>query len=776
MKLARIFLWVAVVGICGTTPALALELDENPPEPGDWGFRPEESSVPAHNPPGFTWRPVKDAAGYFLQVARDPEFRDLVYEANDLPWSAHCPPQTLEPGAYHWRYAAADAEGNRTPWSRARKFEVSSSAPHIPQPTLAQLLERMPKEHPRLFFRPEEVDELRALASGPLAKRWQALVAEADKLLESPPDLSEPPKYPEGMERGSGEWKEIWWGNRRRMIAVADGAATLAFVYRLGGGEKYAQGARDLLLGLCRWDPNGSTSFAYNDEAAMPALYMASRAYDWVYPALSEADRAAIVAMMRIRGAQTFDKLRANRHLWRPYNSHANRAWHYLGELAMAFQGEIPEADRWLDYAMTIFYTAYPVWGDADGGWHEGVSYWLSYTNRFTWWIEVVRAAFGIDVFERPFYHRTALYPMYVLPPGSEGGGFGDQAERMTSARVANLVAVLAAGARDPHWQWYAEKCGGDLGSGYLGFLFARRARDLEPQIPKDWPTSICFRDTGVAVLNSNLLDGRENVQIQFKSSPVMGTQSHGYNSNNSFLLNLYGQRAFLASGRRDVHGSVHHRDWMWETKSQNGILVNGKGQKKHTFTAKGRITAFQTGPAVDVVEGETKDEESGLERWRRRIIFLKPDVIVMHDILDAARPSTFQWLLHGPKAFEIGDGRASLSLERGRLNVRWLEPEGLAITQTDRFDVPPAEWTGWDLGEWHLQADAGEKTAHREFVTLITVDGVAPEVSLERADDRIAAIVLSTDKGETIVRSREDGFEVEAPDFRGDFGPQSVP
>src|SRR5690606_32105442 len=150
--------------------------------------------------------------------------------------------------------------------------------------------------------------------------------ASADELLANPPDTTEPPTYPEGMERGSGEWKKIWWGNRLYTIKVADSAATLAFVYRIGGEERYGRAARDLLMALCEWDPRGATGFAYNDEAAMPVLYMASRAYTWAYPILDDADREAIVAMMRIRGGDVFAHLTGRNHLWRPYASHSNRS------------------------------------------------------------------------------------------------------------------------------------------------------------------------------------------------------------------------------------------------------------------------------------------------------------------------------------------------------------------------------------------------------------------------------------------------------------------
>ena len=735
----------------------ALELDESPAEPGDWGYRPADAAEPALNPPGFTWRPCLDAASYVLEIAADDAFSEVVYERSRILWSAHCPDGVLPPGTYRWRYAAQGADGTRTGWSRVRSFTISHAATLFPQPSLLELLERLPDEHPRLFFTGEDIERLRGLATGPLSERWGALVASARKLLESPPDCSEPPLYPEGTEYKGAEWKKIWWGNRGRVQAVADGAATLAFVYRVSGEREYGRAAGDLLVAMTKWDPKGATSYRYNDEAAMPAMYLTSRAYTWAYPMLTPENRAAVSEMMRIRGGQAFDHLMSHHHLWRPYSSHSNRAWHFLGEIAIAFQGAFPEADTWLDYAMTVMYTAYPVWGDADGGWHEGTGYWSSYTSRFMQWVAVARAAFDIDVFERPFYQRTGYYGLYTLPPGTDARGYGDLPA--TSKRIGPLMAMLAAGARNPHWQWYADAVGAGLPGGYLGFLYAARAADLEPEPPTDLPGSTCFRGIGLTAMNTNLLDGADNVQVLFKSSPF-GTQSHGYNACNSFLLSMRGQPVLVRSGKRDVYGSPHHKLWMWNTKSDNAILVNGEGQYPRDRRSIGRITLFDTTPDLDMVVGEAGEAYANLTRWTRRLVFFKPHAVVIHDVLEAPEPSTFQWLLHAPSAFDISEGRVGWSGDNGSIDVRFLEPGGLRITQTDQYDPPPAEWSGIELHEWHLTAETTEPVAQREFLVLIVLDGA--EVMLAPAGD---AYLFGTPSHETELHPSRDALTIRLED-----------
>ncbi|MCP4641765.1 MAG: DUF4962 domain-containing protein [bacterium] len=745
---------LVILGSILATSAWGIELDEEPAGAGEWGYRPADGSTPALNPPGFSWRPCEDAAGYVIQIARDQAFDDIVHAVEDVKWSAYCPPAVLPEGTLYWRYAARGAKGKQSGWSRVRSFTVKPDAVPFPKPSVAEQAARMPKEHPRLFFRPEDIDTFRQLSEGPLADRWRDLVRAADSAMGSPPDLTEPPKYPKGTVRKSDQWRKIWWGNRKRVAAVADRAALLGFVYRISGDEKYALAALDLLLAMTKWDPNGATSFSYNDEAAMPAMYYPARAYTWIRPVLSETDQAAIVEMMRIRGGQAFHRLR--HHLWCPYDSHANRAWHFLGEVAIAFYDDIPEAPEWLDYAMTIFYTAYPVWNDEDGGWHEGTGYWASYNARFMWWAFVMRAAFNVDVFDRPYYHRIGDFGLYTLPPGSERTGFGDQAT--SSNGVRGLMAVLAAGARNPYWRWYADTTGGSVGGSYLGFVFSASSTDLESTPPADLPTSTCFEGVGLAVMNTTLLHAKDNIQIQFKSSPF-GTQSHGYNANNSFLLSMAGQRVLLRSGKRDVYGSPHHKDWMWHSRSDNAILVNGESQAKHSRNAVGRITAFETSPTLDAVVGEAGDAYTNLDRWTRRVAFFKPHAILIHDVLEAPEPSTYQLTLHAPGAFEIADGQATWSGEPGSIDVRFLQPAPLTITQTDQFEPPPAEWSHIKLNEWHLTAATPDKAANQQLLTVILLNDAPVDIQQDPADPH--KLTLALPDGPASITATPEAIEV---------------
>ena len=712
-------------------------IDERPGVAGEWGFRPADGAASERNPPAFSWRPQEGAARYTLQIAPDDSFERVEYQASGVEFSVHCPSEALQRGTWSWRFRFEDASGRASDWSRVRHFEIGPDSTVFPFPSRDELLSRVPDAHPRLFLRPENVAGLRETLQHDEPDALAELLARCDAILADPPPTGEPPTYPAGMERGSDPWREIWWGNRRYTIAVLDGAATLGFAYVITEDETYAEGARRLLMAAAAWDPRGSTGYRYNDEAGMPYAYHFSRTYTFIHDVLTEEEREACREVMRVRGREMYAHL-CPRHLWRPYSSHSNRAWHFLGEVAIAFHGEIPEADDWLWFACNVFACAYPVWSDEDGGWHEGVNYWSSYIARFTWWADVMREALGIDAYDLPYFGRAGDYAMCMVPPGSEGAGFGDLNARVTSDRLVPLMTTLAAQARNPYWRWYVDAHGGPRYPNDYPSLLRRALPAPEGRAPTDRPTSRLFGGTGQAVLNSTLLDGRENVQVVFKSSPF-GSQSHGYEAQNAFLLSAYGKPLLIRSGRRDSYGSDHHRHWMWQTKSVNSVLVNGEGQSPvHSSRSRGRITQFHTSPAIDYVEGDASGAYGDrIESFRRAVLFLKPDAVVIVDDLAAPEPSSFDLLLHAPEPFEVDGTTVRFRNGDAAGVVRFSSSAGLTITTTDRFDPPPRERIR--LVEHHLTARTATPSRSTRFVTVVRTHRAGEEGpslgSLERVD-----------------------------------------
>jgi len=720
---------VILAGLCIAAAGSALaapKVDDTPGRPGEWGFRPAEGSVSPTNPPAFVWRPQKGAVAYELTVDAltfAEKGGRAVYTARVERYNCHCPPKTLDAGAYVWRFRFLDKGGEASAWSKPRAFIIDRTSVAFPMPQRKELIGRIPTEHPRLFVRPEGLPAMKRLAEGDLQDAWRDLTKHCDRLLKKPPSTDEPPKYPKDCERKSEQWREIWWGNRQATIRALGGAANLGFAWHLSGKKDYGDLGKRLLLGAAAWDPKGATGYRYNDEAGMPYAYYFARAYTYLHDLLSDEEREQCRNVMTVRGREMYNHL-APRHIWRPYASHSNRAWHWLGEVGIAFLGEIPDAEEWTWFAMNVFYNVYPVWSDADGGWHEGVSYWRSYINRFTWWADVMRVAMDVDAYKKPYFSRVGYYPMYLQPPGTQGGGFGDLCAGKRARDNCRLMTILTAQAQNPYWRWYVEAIGGPVTShGYShGGEYIRFARGWLPEVeakpPDALPSSRCFRGTGQAMLNTTLKDARDNVAVLFKSSPF-GTQSHGYESNNSFLMYAFGERLLIRTGRRDIYGSKHHKEWMWHTRSTNCITAGGEGQKGHSAAAQGKILGFHTSDRFDYVAGEAGPAYEGrLDRFARHILFVKPGLVVIFDRVAAPEAKPLQFWLHAPNEMQVkGQGDIRITNGKAACRAAILAPKGLKVSQTDKFDPPPRPRV--KLTEWHLAAETSP-LKEAAFVTLL--------------------------------------------------------
>jgi len=285
-----------------------LVLDERDAGPDEWGYRPAQDAVSAVNPPSFSWRPQKGVR-WEIECARDATFKKVEYRAKNLKFNVHCPPQVFKPGKYMWRYRGKDEKGQYTNWSRPRTFTIAHDAVAMPLPARDELLSRIPKTHPRLFVRPENLKRLRKLARGEMKQEYDRLVKECERLLARPPSTEEPPKYPKDMVRGSEAWRKVWWGNRTYTIRALNGAATLAFTRLLGGKEEYGLEAKRILLECAKWDPKGSTGYRYNDEAGMPYAYYFARTYTFANDLLSEQEKKICRNMMKVRGDEMYQHL-----------------------------------------------------------------------------------------------------------------------------------------------------------------------------------------------------------------------------------------------------------------------------------------------------------------------------------------------------------------------------------------------------------------------------------------------------------------------------------
>lgn len=81
----------------------------------------------------FLWFPAQGADFYFLQIARDQEFNDLIYSKDSIQSTTHTVEDLAFSTKYYWRVRASNSLGF-SQWSDIWDFETSSIVPILSKP------------------------------------------------------------------------------------------------------------------------------------------------------------------------------------------------------------------------------------------------------------------------------------------------------------------------------------------------------------------------------------------------------------------------------------------------------------------------------------------------------------------------------------------------------------------------------------------------------------------------------------------------------------------
>ena len=744
--------WIVVA----TSPLAAERPPVLDPAPGPTQkpYSPADDQVVEVTPPPFIWVPAAKGTVYALQVSSSSDFSaEKTRTFSQLRRSVFVPRETLPPGRWFWRYGIETS--GKTVFGRTRSFVVPDGARPFPFPDWDQVVSRIPRSRPRLFFPGQRLEQVRQWARGALKSAVDAMAAACARHVGEEL-VAEPGYQPKGPE--FGPWAVRVMRTTRPPMDIME---QCALAYLLTGNARLGQEAKRRLLHFFSWDPEGPTSFFAYDEPPMWMMMRGTRAYDWTFDLFTANERAKIEANMRVRAAQFLKRLEQLPFESSPYDSHAGRLPGFLGESALAFIHEWPEARQWLDYATLLYFTSYPAWGGDDGGWQEGPSYWGAYMQFALHYVVALREAAGVDLMQKPFFRNTPYYGLYTATPYHQHSPFGDN-QASEPRGLGRLMYVFSTLTQNPYFRWYAEEAKATVGADALSL--ATYDPKLKSRSPRELPPARAFPSVGLASFHTALGDRQKDVSFLFRSSPYGGV-SHGHADQNAYVIEAFGRGLAIATGYYPWYGSPHHDQWTRATKAVNSVLVDGQGQVQRRWGAGGRLVAMESVDGYDYVEGEAASAYAGrLDRFRRRVVHVRPGIFVMWDDLQAPRPAQFQWLLHAYHRVGIEEGKPILRVRNSpaAMDVHVLLPESLRIAQTDRYEPEPEATAGNWTNTWHVTASTAAPASRAQFLSVFLVhregeDERLPGVKLERGTSAVGVKLVGRDGSWDVVAFRTD-------------------
>jgi|GEM_PF-525218 len=684
-------------------------------------FRPENSLVTTQNPPDFSWPFVAGADSYTLQVSRKADMTDVVHENSSLTRNFYNFPQVFESGIWYWRVSYHKADGS-TAWSTVRKFRIEEVNVSFEVPSVEEMMEDVSDVHPRIWTTPDTLAQFSSLKDTTGKDKYEFTLSNATEILNN--ELPKEPVFPYNDDNpapDATDYKKAQDALKAEADAALNQMTNTAFIYlvsedpdiRAAVGAK----ARQLLLSIASWDPEGSTSFEIQDQVHRAIAYKSAMVYDWIYDLLSDDDKATVKAMVKQRVETMIDKYLITKPMYQfPYDSHGWTILGYIGIIATAMLHDMPEAEDWFRESVPVYINLLPPWGGENGSWSQGTGYWQWSSAANKELMDVLLSAGAIDLYRKSFSRNEGDYPLYMFPHGTPKGVFGDATEYAPGGASVSMLNRISQMTQNPRLKWESEAIGVAPNTGLQDYFYGDA--DLDSRPPVDLPNARWFADTGFVAMHSDLSD-KDRVSLYFRSNSY-GTAIHNQADQNAFIINAYGESLAPKSGFYDYYGTPHHYDFTRQTFSANAITFDGKrGQPVEDFSADGQILGFVTSPDFDATSGDaTAAYKGALSKAVRHILYLRPDMFVVIDDLATSKSggSNFEWNLHGEDNVTIdADGQgATVAKGKANLNVQFYTAQPMTTTYTTKFlsangtEVPPDPKSVF----------ANEVQAHAQFIT----------------------------------------------------------
>jgi len=585
----------------------------------------------------------------------------------------------------------------------------------------------LPDSPPRTFILVGERDAFRAYClSGPAKTFYAQLKQEFDSgwLNAAPP--AEPQEYgdPDPKKR-TGDMVDKW---RRAQVAcgqVAGVAEAATMIWLVSGESAYLQKAKEFLLAASRWKTSGATGIFYNDEAHFRLWRKLPFIYDQIREQLSPDEKREVLDSFRSRGNDSFALIHqktkgAKRNsIEGDISSHPVRFMAMTGLAGLALYDDLPEARKWLDYALSFYNNQFPPWGGDEGGWGEGLAYWRGNLEHVRFH-DALCALGHPSAYANHFWRQTGYFPVYFVQPYRHTA-FGDTPNAgkfSLEPIVAKTVERLSRRFQDGYLHSYIEledKKERSLESQGLFFSderypagfeyiirdFATRKEPLpEPRQLAELPPARWFSDIGWVAMHSALGNPDDDIMLSFKSSPY-ASYSHSHADQNAFILNAYGENLLINSGYREYMRSPHHNAFTRQTISKNCILIDGKGQKPQAKNARGKVLGMEIGPRTIWTAGEAAEaynawqERPIVEEARRDILMVDRRYFIVRDRVRLDEPKNVSLLLHAESniAWDPATSAAIVQQPKAGCKVILISPGQPWTAQvTDRFPVPVDE------------------------------------------------------------------------------------
>lgn len=605
---------------------------------------------------------------------------------------------------------------------------------HAPTDPLGATLAPYATVHPRLLADTERFKLLRRqVRTGKRARLFARIIKQAEQAASQEPPSAAPDRPQAFRECG-------------------DRLGLLALAYRLTDRDAFRSAAVGSMLAVAAWP-------RCPDDVDRPAghiLFNQAVAYDWLYSDLDDKTRQAVREALVRQGRALYQDAAHDRRARGDSYLH-DRLWINAAALAACSLVVFEQSDEsleWLAWSRATF-TRILESLRHDGAGLQNLPH-CSYALQFLLqYLTLERDLLDTDRFNHPWLRRIGDYCLYALLP--DGRSFADVGHSPAPNLPVSSAALrrLAGEYRLGRWQWLAEQLErtGAARPGWLDLLWYDPS--VPPKGPQRLPLTRWFADLGLIFARTDWTDSA--LHLAFSCAPPPGHNALLVGANlgahqvcpaANVLTLVRGPDHLLVRGRCPSLKHPH---------CHSPLLIDGVGQtdQGRTFVAGGqvlvepKIVKVQSGSDYDWYVGDAASvypASSGLTRFIRHVVLIRPDVVVLIDDLAAKRPVKFELLyrfdgelLEADRDYRLRSGATTATLHRWA-SVRLTERVHRPPPQTQPGSDPPARPTVLSLSTTDRLTEAVVIVA---IVTHPDKPAQPPRISVGLAGRRVELSVL---------------------------------
>ncbi len=550
-------------------------------------------------------------------------------------------------------------------------------------------------KHPYLYFSDEDKPALMEQIKNDPESRdiMNRLIAEANRLLYMPVDYY----IPFQGRNTRADWTEYDTDGKYEdhFYTHRNNAFTLAFVYQMTGDERYAQKAfefADVFCDLPSWTlrahefpiiysrimpwnvPDDQVNFNF-DHVNGDSGRMYAAVYDWLYPALTVAQRD------RIRGAlieKVITRVRGDyEYHWWAVAYRCNWCGVCNSGVGLAGLTLLTEDPQLTDVVAESYNRIDNMLNElgVDGGWQEGGGYWNYGVHTSTFFADALKrltkGKYNLFKNER-LNNNPVTFPLYISIQPGQSLNFEDSGSRRLGS--PHLINKLATETNNKQAAWYRQEFFNE-GNDIFDIIWPR------PSVKAERPAnpSIHFRTINWWVMRSEFKNP-EKVMLAGKAGKN-DDPHHGHLDIGHFVVYWQGQ-AFIRDIGSGSYDEKYFDDLRWDypqasSIGHNVVLVNGEKQlpgkmrkQPYNYDIGGRILDFRSSDKRDYVLMDPTDAypKKEMKGWRRHVVLEKPDITIVVDEVKSNRGAEIEARFHSECSTSMRDDYMLLNGDRGKM------------------------------------------------------------------------------------------------------------